>query len=154
MKTNEFMKIDELKRIAEENDYEYSKHSITHIFTRENVDNYIRINSMFENRIWISITDWCDGKDFNMVKAAVEFAETPLEDRGEEKKYYLKHRWVVGWIGNEAYLNIFNFDKVSILSSKQEDTSVKTQFTRKEIEEIKEKYNTDLSDFEMEEVEE
>ena len=80
------MRIDELKRIAKENDYEYSKYSITHIFTRENIDNYIRINSMFENRIWISITDWCDGKDFNMLKAAVEFAETPPEDREKEEK--------------------------------------------------------------------
>lgn len=78
------MRIDELKRIAKENDYEYTKYSITHIFTRENIDNYIRINSMFENGIWISITDWCDGKDFNMLKAAVEFAETPPEDREEE----------------------------------------------------------------------
>lgn len=80
------MRIDELKRIAKENDYEYSKYSITHIFTRENIDNNIRINSMFENRIWISITDWCDGKDFNMLKAAVEFAETPPEDREEYTK--------------------------------------------------------------------
>lgn len=78
------MRIDELKRIAKENDYEYSKYSITHIFTRENTDNYIRINSLFENVIWISNIYWCDGKDIKMIKAAIEFAETPPEDREEE----------------------------------------------------------------------
>ena len=102
------MKIDELKRIAKENDYEYSKYSITHIFTRKNIDNYIRINSMFENRIWISITDWCDGKDFNMLKAAVEFAETPPEDRGEitKTKEFIKRVEELGYKVREGIKTI------------------------------------------------
>lgn len=146
------MRIDELKRIAKENDYEYSKYSITHIITRENTDNYIRINSMFENRIWISITDWCDGKDFNMLKAAVEFAETPPDDREEEKKFYLKHKYLMSVGGSVQYFTThtsFNFPllKPRIFSSK-----TKQQFTREEIEKIKDKFDTDLKDFKEDEV--
>ena len=75
------MRIDELKRIAEENDYEYFESIIDYKFVRKNSNNYITINSRCENRIWTSIQEYCDDKDFNMIKAAVELAETPPEDR-------------------------------------------------------------------------
>lgn len=52
----------------------------------------------------------------------VEYAKTPIEDREEEKKFYLKNRWE------------------------------NKQLTLKEIEAIKEKFNTDLTDFLLVEV--
>lgn len=52
----------------------------------------------------------------------VEYAKTPIEDREEEKKFYLRHKWE------------------------------NKQFTFKEIEEIKMKFGTDLADFEIVEV--
>lgn len=112
------MKINELKRIAEENDYEFSKEYGDLQFKKRNHTNRIDISGDYENRIWISISIACDDKDFNMIKASVEFAETPTDERGEEETYYL------------------------------------VKFSEKEIEEIKKKFNTDFSDFELVEVEE
>ena len=87
-----------------------------------------------------------------MIKAAVEFAETPLEDREEEKKFYLKHRWLDR--ENEAnYLNFEISEFYYSLDSKPEVSWVKTKFTLKEVEKIKEKFDTDLKDFELVEVE-
>lgn len=80
------MKISELKTIAKENDYELNKSLEHYKLTHKYCDNYISINGLFKNRLWISIPFFCDERDFNMIKAAVEFAETAIEDR-EEKTY-------------------------------------------------------------------
>lgn len=84
------MKISELKRIAKENDYELNKSLEHYKLTHKYCDNYISINGLCKNRLWISIPFCCDERDFNMIKAAVEFAETAIEDREEEKsKIYI-----------------------------------------------------------------
>lgn len=147
------MKIDELKRIAKENDYEYSKRFRNYTLVRE--DNYININSVCENRIWISITDWCDDKDFNMIKASMEFAETPPEDREEEKKFYLRHRWFKSPFGDNYYLRKYNYSAIGMtygIVSTSYFKKVDYMFTMAEIEEIKIKFDTDLADFELVEV--
>ncbi len=113
------MRIDELKRIAEENDYEYEADSMKHQFKRQT--RRINISKKDEKTLWITSNSYCDDKDFNMIKAAVEFAETPPEDR-EEKKFYLEHKWE------------------------------NKKFTRKEIEEIKEKFDINWKDFAVVEV--
>lgn len=118
------MKINELKRIAEENDYELTKSIVNYKLTHKYCDNKITINGLCKNRLWISISVYCDERDFNMIKAAVEFSETPPEDREEEKKFYLEHKWE------------------------------NKKFTRKEIEEIKEKFDVNWKDFAVVEVEE
>ena len=147
------MKIDELKRIAKENDYEYFKSTIDYKFVKKDSNNYITINSKYENRIWTAIQGKCDDKDFNMIKAAIEFAETPLEDREQEKKFYLKHRWLKN--GEDySYLNFEISGLYYSLNNKHEASWAKTKFTLEEIEEIKEKFDTDLKDFELMEVEE
>lgn len=147
------MKINELKRIAEENDYEY-KFDIDHEFTNKNNGNYVTINSVCENSIWTSIRDWCSDEDFNMIKAAVEFAETPPDEREEEKKFYAKHRYFKFYNGSSEYLGMDLVKDKPDLCSKITYRWVKNQFTLKEIEEIKERFNTDLADFELVEVEE
>ena len=147
------MRIDELKRIAKENDYEYED-KMYHKFTNKNNGNYVTINSMRENRIWVSITSWCEDKDFNMIKAAIEFAETPIEDREEEKKYYLKHRWI---IDKSFYMYLQKpscYDDKMRLAFFDFSGNNDKKFTLKEIEEIKKKFDTDLKDFELVEVEE
>ena len=79
-----------------------------------------------------------------------KLAETDLEDREEEKKYYLKHKWI-SYSGRQ-YLNL-NTDKNKYdINSKSNSAEFKTQFTLEEINKIKEKFNTDLSDFEIVEV--
>lgn len=83
-----------------------------------------------------------------------EYAKTPIEEREESKKYYLKHKWM----GHEKlkYLELDTQNDEWYLGHKYDTIFVtaKNEFTQKEIEEIKEKYNTDLSDFEMIEVDE
>ena len=111
------MKINELKRIAEENDYELTKSLEYYKLTHKYCENYISISVMCENKLWILTPTFCGERDFNMIKAAVEFAETPLEDRVEEKMFYLEHKWE------------------------------NKKFTRKEIEEIIEKFDVSWKDF-------
>lgn len=148
------MRIEELKKIAEENDYEMTDYIVGLRFTKKDDENYITIGSKFKNKIWISIQDWCFEEDFKMVKAAIEYAETPVDERAEEKKFYLKHRYLAGEYHEELYftrnprvgpqqLNIKLFSNVHL-----------QQFTLKEIEEIKEEFDTDLADFELVEAEE
>ena len=84
----------------------------------------------------------------------VEYAKTPVDERKEDKKFYLRHRWFKPspiyknylnyWIGNDEYW----------LDYKNESKEIQTQFTLKEIDEIKEKFNTDLGDFKRSEVKE
>lgn len=143
------MKINELKRIAEENDYEY-KFDIDHEFTNKNNGNYVTINSVCENSIWTSIRDWCNDEDFNMIKAAVEFAETPPDEREEEKKFWIQHRWIKGNAIRYLYRNELN--GYYYLGDKKCRPHRQKIFTLKEIEEIKERFNTDLADFELVEV--
>lgn len=80
----------------------------------------------------------------------VVYSATPIEDRDEEKKFYLRHRWMGGIPVN--YLNISLASDDFFLDDKNENFGKKTAFTRKEIEEIKETHNTDLSDFKEVEV--
>lgn len=82
------MRIDELKKIAEENNYEYER-SFMRIHLRRTVEgclNEITINTFSENRLWISMPKKCFDEDFNMVKAAIDFTETDTEDREREKE--------------------------------------------------------------------
>ena len=92
----------------------------------------------------------CNEDKDKLFDLIVEYAKTPIEEREEEKKYYLRHRWMEGYYTNYLYKR---GDYMS-LCTLDLNPEFKTQFTLKEIEEIKEKFDTDLSDFEMVEVEE
>lgn len=147
------MKINELKRIAEENNYEFSKELGYFCFKKRNHTNNIDIRGDVENRIWISTGIICDDEDFNMIKASVKFVETPIDERGEEKKYYLKHRWLRCLGGCALLHESTKFHTFVLMGGFGEvPKDYKMKFTQKEIDEIKEKYNTDLSDFVMVEV--
>lgn len=151
------MKINELKRIAEENDYELTKSLEYYKLTHKYCENYISISVMCENKLWILTPTFCGERDFNMIKAAVEFAETPLEDREEEKKFYLRHKWLNLDTNNylpHNYLHLDVDDGSCMLDDNKEFSYTKIKLTEKEIEEIKEKFDTDLADFELVEVEE
>lgn len=91
------MKISELKRIAEENNYELTEYGIHYKLTHKYCDNNITINNFSKNRLWISIPFFCDEVDFNMIKAAVKFAEIPPEDREKDKENW--PNWMTRWLG-------------------------------------------------------
>ena len=83
-----------------------------------------------------------------------------MEYREEPKKYYLKHRYLISdnYLDKQRYnyLNKNTSTEALSLDDNNENPkwSFRCKFSLKEIEEIKEKYNTDLSDFKMIEVEE
>lgn len=147
------MKTKELKRIAKENDYELNKSLEHYKLTHKYRDNYISINGLCKNRLWISIPFCCDERDFNMIKAAVEFAETPPEDREEEKKFYLKHRYFKCTNGDSRYFQIYESNGTPWLNAMYTVMGYKKQFTLKEIENMGEKFHTNFEDFELVEVE-
>ena len=116
------------------------------------VANYhIEISKTEEHRIVFLINNIKHPYEYKMLKKAIELAETPLSERVEEKKYYLKHRFINYNTAGE-YLNLSATEKV-ILNNHCEGEGFKTKFTKAEIEKFKEKFNTDLSDFELIEVE-
>lgn len=63
-----------------------------------------------------------------------ELAMTPLDERAEEKKYYVKI-----FSGKLGYLNINIFSNEVTTESKIEMSSIKTKFTLKEIEQLKQR---------------
>lgn len=90
-------------------------------------------------------------KLFNLL---VEYAKTPINEREEEKKFYLRHRYFRFYNGSSKYLGMDLVKYELDLCSKITYRWVKNQFTEKEVDEIKEKFNTDLGDFKKIEVEE
>lgn len=90
---------------------------------------------------------------FEILEALYELSKTPFDEREEEKKYYLKHKFLLS--DNEYnFLNYLSNDDSWDLSSLANCSGYQTKFTQKEIEELKEKYDTTLDDFEIIEVEE
>lgn len=81
-----------------------------------------------------------------------EYVRTPLNERREEKKYYLR---LTALIKNEEY-NYLNYDDEEefILGNRIESSDWQTQFTQKEIDEIKENFGVTLSDFKQIPIEE
>lgn len=74
------MKYTELKKIADETDYEI-KHTIDHlILTKYQGENIIKISKLKENLIFPNMYV-CFHSDWQMLKAAIECAETLDEDR-------------------------------------------------------------------------
>lgn len=81
-----------------------------------------------------------------------QYACTPIEDREEKKKYYLRHKWL-----SDETLSYLKFDReynCNILYLHIGHNSWKKEFTEEEIKGFKKTFNTDLSDFELVEVEE
>lgn len=115
-------------------------------------DNQFEISKTEEYRIIFLIDILEYPYDFQLLKKVIELAETPLDKRREEKKYYIKHRF----INNCTYLEYINLvtNEGVVLSDRLEDRHYKTKFTKAEIEELKKRFDTDLNDFELIEVEE
>lgn len=94
------------------------------------------------------------GEDlFNL---CTEYAQTPLEEREEEEKFYLKKikRFYDRYYDETSkFLNVWKDRDYYHLGTIDQTCKFKTQFTQKEIDEIKKKYNTDLEEFEQIEVE-
>lgn len=84
----------------------------------------------------------------------VKFAKTPEEDKEEKKKYYITHKYAVS--KNLYPVNLVlnkEKDMYRLIGCNQDNHIYQALFTKEEIEEIKEKLDTDLDDFKILEVE-
>lgn len=81
-----------------------------------------------------------------------EYARTPVEERENQKKYYLKHRWLV--CDGLEYLCYDKGSYIYFLSERPlvEDDDATSEFTQEHINSIKKKFDTSLEDFKMIEV--
>lgn len=151
------MKYKELKTIATNHCYDFyeldSAFRVERYF--DGKMNFIDIDKKRVNSIRFSV-DFSFNSDVEMFEACIEMfeaclelAKTPLEERVEEKKYLLKHRFL-----ETRGINYLNVADRYFLGDKNDENDYKTHFTIQEIEEIKKKYNTSLDDFEIIEVEE
>ncbi|MDU4209178.1 MAG: hypothetical protein E7H98_04555 [Finegoldia magna] len=89
-----------------------------------------------------------------LYKLCFEYASTPVEDREEEEKFLIQHKYLVS--KNLLPVNLaWNKlkDVYRSINLKVNNHIYQAQFTFKEYEEIKKKLNTDLADFELVEVE-
>ena len=151
MKTKEFIeKVEELGYLIKDC-YVYWQ-----IRNKENsvvaiVDKNVLFKFSTDFNDWDYILD--DDKD-KLLSLIVEFARTAIDDREKEKKFYLKQRWFKPESIYMNYLNHWTGTNEYWLDYKNETKEVQTQFTLKDIEEIKKKFDTDLADFELVEVEE
>lgn len=91
-----------------------------------------------------------DSPKYELFVICSELAQTPIPKREQKKKFYIKHKFLYKNT-DTGYINI-DIHGYMILADKEEGLSMRTKFTQKEIDEIKEKYNTDLKDFEIIEV--
>lgn len=86
------------------------------------------------------------------INLVVEYVRSPIE-RKQDKKYCLRHRYMIDSYGTG--FNHLGVDRqthsVSFLDSKHDGYNIQTAFTLDEIEELKKNFNTDFSDFEIEE---
>ena len=70
------MRIDELKRIAEDNNYECTKSPGYYKFTRKNRRNYVIYKHGNIKEMWGSFPTILDDKDSRMKKATFKFGKT------------------------------------------------------------------------------
>ena len=111
--------------------------------------NYIVIGKFNRTVIFIK-NERCNPGDLIVIKAAMKLAETPPEERQEEKKFYISSKLTPDDDGRF----LFKIgDDVKHLGWGYKDGGG-TKFIQDEIDFIKKKYNTDLKDFEIIEVEE
>lgn len=75
-----------------------------------------------------------------------KLAETEPEDRKEPQKFYLKFEALTD-NGSGTYLNYYKSGDSLGMSTRYQSFGFQTEFTQKEIDEIKEKFGVTLSDF-------
>lgn len=90
------MKYKELERIAVKAEWTITDKLTLYYIEKEYEEykNKIIIGKIKRRSIYIDNYVCMPQEDFEVIKAAIELAETPPEEREKEKKYYLKHRFL------------------------------------------------------------
>lgn len=151
------MRIDELKRIATNNNFSLVEDIFTIslywmgvnnpfeiVINKKRVGDVVIVDDLFDNR-----------KVENMVRAAKAFSNTPLPDRQEIKKYTYKHESLKTKGNSFTYLAIRQRPSISYPTLQGSDVDIheyKVEFTDKEIEEYKKEFGINLDHYIKEEV--
>lgn len=151
------MKTNELKSLLEKMDYSVKRINGMIVIENKygNVIATIEENTTFKfstqhySRNFISYSE-----QKIILSYIMGYAATPVDEREEEKKFYLEHKYFRFHNGSSKYLGMDLLKVKPDLCSKITYRWMKNQFTEKEIDEIKEKFNTGLADFEKTEVKE
>ncbi len=150
MKTNEVIKELEKMNLQTEVRYDY-------LFVTDSYGEAVgSINLKAKFEIYIDFRDprnkLSEDEREKVYVLLTKLAETDPDDRGEEKKYYLRHKWIGRKSPSGDYLNYCNNYDEYQMYGKEDGALYTPQFTQAEITEIKERFNTTLEDFEMVEV--
>ena len=122
MKTKEFIKQ------VEELGYKTVKmNSYIIVYDPDNMDERVGAVNIYCER-QLSISD----AFYDLTKLLIAYAETPLDEREDEKKYYVK-------VFNQTngFLNMNVENNLFVLDESYQSKPFKTQFTRAEIEKLK-----------------
>lgn len=115
---------------------------------------YAIISSLFPYSLYVSDINFErlleDNLRHDLLKVVYEFAQTPINARRLQKRYQLRARLIADREDSYLYKCGGSIDKLGF----NVESNIDTKFTKEEIDEIKEKYNTDLKDFDIIEVEE
>ena len=115
------------------------------------VDSQLEISKTEECSIWFSLGFVEYPHECQLLKKVIELAETPIDEREGEKKYYIKHKFINNYT-TWKYINLITTGKV-VLSDLHDYQDCKTKFTKAEIEAFKKRFDTDLRDFDLVEAE-
>lgn len=109
---------------------------------------YVCTNELFSlNTAYFALDDLSEEVKEKLYNLIDEYARTPLDEREKQQKFYFKFK-----IDCEESCNYLNYyiDCDSLgLNNSLDSYLGQTQFTQKEIDEIKEKFGVTLSDFEQ-----
>lgn len=153
MKTKEF--IEKIKDMGYAVSSDESEIRIFKSFMDNNIGTYANISEEYSYGIDTQYSEFdglSEAERHELFHICFLYASTPLRERADEKKYYLRHKWL-----EDPDINYLNFKyntDTYYLESESENKLVKTQFTLEEIDVIKRKFNTDLKEFEIMEVKE
>lgn len=150
------MKFEELKKIVEENGYEFERDNFNYIINKKDSDKCIKVRIGEQGKVYFSekgeerwnldISKFSSLKDFRVIKAILDFVDTPVDQRG------LKPLLIVRLKNSEPEIKLLGLDlitKETIVRKFRWREDEMYHFTLDEINEIKKKHNIDLDDFEI-----
>ena len=109
---------------------------------------YIYTEVMYKfNILYDSFQELSESNRKRLFNLLVEYASTPINEREEPLKFYLKFK--IESPNLRHYLNYDDYYNSISLNTRNNLNGYQTQFTQKEIDEIKEKFGVTLSDFEQ-----
>lgn len=150
------MKTKELKSLLEKMDYSVKRINGMIVIENKygNVISTIEENTTFKFSTQHYAWNFISYSEQKIILSYIMgYAATPVDEREEEKKFYLEHRYFKCTNGDSRYFQIYESNGTPWLNAMYTVMGYKKQFTLKEIENMGEKFHTNFEDFELVEVE-